>query len=234
MDSAVANVIVHLEQAARDGLLSQADVECALGMLRPQPVGAAGRNGDPDRREQILSAAARHFAQRGYHGTNLQDIAEELGLTRPTFYYHFKNKQEILATITEMAVGRAEGVLDQVAVGDGDAAARLRSFIVEYVRINVAYPEAPALFRSFHELPVEKQEQMRERRSAVDHRLAALIAEGAEDGSLRSPAPLITAFGILGAVNWMHEWYRPDGRLGWEEIADIIAGLLLDGVRARQ
>lgn len=232
MSDGLTKVIGHLEQASKDGVLDRDEVRSAIALLRATQ-GASETNRGPesqDRREMILRVAARVFAEKGYHGTNLQDIASEVGCTRPTFYYYFKNKQEILATITDAALSRAENVLDMVVATDGTSVDRIRLFVREYVRINATHPEAPVLFRTIHELPSEALEQIQARRSAIDHQLAEMIEEGVREGTLRSRAPLITTFGILGAVNWMHVWYQPDKRLSWEEIADLMSDLLLNGL----
>jgi AcrR family transcriptional regulator len=191
---------------------------------------AGPREADGSRREHILRAAARAFAEKGYRATSLQEIADEVGVTRPAFYHHFKSKQEILAAIVDMALERAEATVDQATETDAPATDQLRDFIRRYVEINTEHAEVPALFQSLGELDEEAAESARLRRSAIDHKLAGLIERGVRTGELATPSPRIAAYAILGAANWMHAWYRSGGRLRPDEIAELLADLALYGL----
>jgi AcrR family transcriptional regulator len=197
-------------------------------LRRSRPDNGGEANGG--RREHILAVAARVFARKGFRATSLQEIADEVGVTRPSFYYHFKSKQEILAAILFSALERAEQAVDAVLAGPGDTVDRLRSFIVRYVEVNTQNAEVPELFQSAGELAPEEAKIARRRRSDIDHKLAGLVKEGVDRGELRSSAPLISAYGLLGAVNWMHTWYRADGRYTPDEVAEMLADLLLYGI----
>jgi AcrR family transcriptional regulator len=222
-------MVSELEEAVRQGLLqpdaAQPVIEQLRSVHRDEPGEANG-----GRRDHILRVAARVFAEKGYRATSLQEIADEVGVTRPSFYYHFKSKQEILAAIVDAAFQRAEGAIDQATAADGSAADQIRDFVRRYVEINTEHAEVPVLFQSLGELDEEAAEAARRRRRQIDQKLARLIERGVQDGDLRSTSPLIAAYGILGAANWMHTWYRRGGRLRPEEIADMLADLALYGL----
>ena len=235
MSDSQSAVIEHLERAVRDGVLDKDVVAKAISRLTSN-----GKDGEapaaeqtPDRREQILAAATRLFSQKGYHGTALQEIADEVGVTRPSFYYYFKSKDEILETAIDVAISRAEEIIGVVEQEDRSPTEKLQEFIEKYVGINAAYAEVPVLFRTFHELRPSFAEEVRARRSLIDHRLAELIKEGVAAGEMQTPAPLVAAFCVLGAINWMHIWYRQDGPLKWQEIAALFSDILIHGIERR-
>jgi len=221
--------IAQLAEAIGTGVVDSDPGNRVIAQLRrSRPDTGAEVNGG--RREHILAVAARVFARKGFRATSLQEIADEVGVTRPSFYYHFKSKQEILAAILFSALERAEQAVDAVLAGPGNTVERLRAFIFRYVEVNTLNAEVPVLFQSADELEHEEATIARQRRSDIDHKLAGLVKEGVERGELRSSAPLISAYGLLGAVNWMHTWYRADGRFTPDEIAEMLADLLLYGI----
>jgi AcrR family transcriptional regulator len=221
-------LIAGLEEAVRQGVVLPEAADPVIRQLH------SARGGEPKandgRREHILRVAARVFAEKGYRATSLQEIADQVGVTRPAFYYHFKSKQEILAAIVDAAFERAEAAVEQAIATDGSAAEQIREFIRRYVEINTEHAEVPVLFQSLGELDEEAAAAARYRRRAIDHKLARLIERGVQDGELASSSPLIAAYAILGAANWMHTWYRRGGRFRPMEIADILADLALYGL----
>ena len=221
--------IAQLEEAVKNGTVEPEAGQAVIAQLRRARPDET-HDGNGSRREHILNVAARVFARKGYRATSLQEIADEVGVTRPSFYYHFKSKQEILGEILISALERAERTIDEVLAGPGTSIDRLRAFVLRYVEINTEHSEVPVLFQSAGELEPEAAERARQRRSDIDHKLARLIADGIAAGELRAQSPLIAAYGMLGAINWMHTWYHPDGRFQPREIAGMLADLLLDGI----
>jgi AcrR family transcriptional regulator len=224
-----ATLIAELEEAVSQGVLRSEAAQAVIEQLRSVRQDE-WKEANGGRREHILSVASRVFAEKGYRATTLQEIADEVGVTRPSFYYHFKSKQEILAAIVDVAFERAEEAVEQATATGGSAIDQIRDFVRRYVEINTEHAEVPVLFQSLGELDEEAAEAARRRRRVIDHKLARLIDRGVQDGELTSSSPLIAAYGILGAANWMHTWYRRGGRLGPEEIADMLADLALYGL----
>ena len=120
--------------------------------------------------------------------------------------------------------------MDHALAAKGTSVDKLRVFVSKYVEINTQRAEVPVLFQSAEELEPDAAQRARYRRSQIDHKLAKLIESGVEAGELKSPAPLISAYGMLGAINWMHTWYRPEGRYAANEVAEMLTDLLLYGL----
>jgi AcrR family transcriptional regulator len=229
-------VIQLLERAAERGEITAEVASDAIRRLKqPVKTEAHDRSAPPnsgERRAHILRVAARVFSQKGYSRASLQEIADEIGVTRPSFYYHFNSKQQILEAICDAAMVRAEESLDEVLALDLPPKQRLRLVLTRYFEVVTSGDEVPVLFRTMHELSPEFGQAMRRRRDAFDKKVAAIVDEGVAAGELRSRNSRITAYGLLGAQNWVHTWYRPTGPLSRAEIAENLCDLLMDGVSA--
>jgi AcrR family transcriptional regulator len=235
-DSSLLNAIESLESAVSAGRMSKGTAEQAIQSLKSVMVEPLDEE-VPEatgRREQILKVVAKHFSQRGFHGTKLQLIADEVGVTRPSFYYYFKNKQEILEALTEEGMSRTEEMVDRVMLLNQAPREKLRTFITEYIKTNTQDSNAPVIFRTFHELSEEARERFTERRRVINQRLLTLIREGVYEGAFRTRDPQIALFAIVGSVNWMGNWYRSSGELEVDEIAEIIADLFLRGLEVEK
>src|SRR4029077_12038480 len=81
--------------------------------------------------------------------------------------------------------------------------------------------------------PVSRR-KLRRLKRRIDHEFRGLIAQGIAEGSLAPCDPKIAAFVLAGAISWIARWYRPDGPLGPEEIAEQCIGLLMNGLSARK
>jgi AcrR family transcriptional regulator len=231
-EASLESVIERLESAAEGGRLSPKEASEAIRLLRSAHAAPVEEQQTDlvDRREQILRVAAKNFAQLGFHGTNLQLIADEVGVTRPSFYYYFKSKEEILVAISEAAMSRTEKMLERVLSLDLPPKEKLRTFIAEYIKVNLLHEEARVIFRTFHEFSPDAQRDFVRRRTEFDHRLVAFLQEGIYEGAFRSRAPQVTLFAILGAINGMHDWYRTDGNLSVDEITTVFIDLFCHGL----
>jgi AcrR family transcriptional regulator len=188
-------------------------------------------------RQRILDAAAAVFARRGYGRAPMGEIAEAAGIHITALYYHFSNKDDL-----------AEGVINHVAHANHD--------IIES-RVGALAPEVGfaeklkvairaqlegiverrdyvlAQSKVLSELPEDRQERHR----AILHRSAdfwrALIREGVEAGAMRAELdPGIARMILQGSMNWIIEWWRPEGR-GIDRIADQLAETMLNGIATR-
>lgn len=86
-----------------------------------------------EREQMILSVSRRMFAENGFHGTNLSDVANEVGIARGTIYLHFETKEELLAAIIQQADEQLLEVLSQVIRPDDSPLEKLRKILKEYL-----------------------------------------------------------------------------------------------------
>lgn len=203
----------------------------ATGMRMAKADGVEGT----ERMLQILSESARLFAERGYDGTSMRDIAEACGISKSLLYHHFTDKDEIFARI---ALGSTRElyhfVFDRLPEGAAPSA-RIRAFMTatgEYFqRYRWAWLASTSAFWNDPEQRRQKERMMW--RDRYETLLRGLITAAVEAGELRAglDVPLAGRL-ILSALNWMHRWYKPDKGMAPPQIADAYCTMILDGMRA--
>ena len=183
------------------------------------------------REEEILSAAARIFREKGYHGTSVRDIAESVGLLKGSLYHYIRSKEELLARLFEGALEETIRELEGIAARDEPATERLRAMVRAYSLSVTANLDSVALYlREWRSLPPPELARVRTRRRSMRALFESVIAEGVRRREFAAGDAKIAALAMLGMVNWTYEWYRPRGRLRPEALADVIAELVVKSV----
>jgi AcrR family transcriptional regulator len=183
--------------------------------------------------QELVDRAAELFAEKGYRGTTLQDIADALGMSRPGLYRYVSSKEDVLAAlvagVTENTAATLADIREHSSLGPLDrleeAVRRLASGIarnpLSFRVLVLSEPDLPPAIAPRHR---------RARREVLRH-LEALVRDAAEAGALRPVDERVVSFSILGMSNWIAWWYQPGGELSPEQVADEMARLVLDGVR---
>ena len=186
----------------------------------PDPSTSAPTRADAQR-AKVLAASVEIFGTRGYRATSMNEIAAGVGLSKPTLYHYFRNKEELLVRIYSDVLD------DSVAMGERTVAAAATPLdaIRDLVASRVVYTcENKALltvcFEEEHELPPELAEELLRRRRAFERLFEnALERHLTENPALRLPmTPKVYVNMCLGAVNWCYKWYRPSGPSTPEEL----------------
>jgi AcrR family transcriptional regulator len=174
---------------------------------------------------EIYEHAIRLFAERGFAGTSLQDIADALGVTRPALYYYVKSKDELLAKLAaDVAGGSAAQITELARRPDLDAAGKLREIVRLTALRQATQPERfRLLIRSEAELPAELSDAYNTSRRAVLRAVTSVIEDGIRAGRFRPVDARIAALGVIGMWNWVAWWFRPD-----RDNADAVADQLAD------
>lgn len=185
------------------------------------------------REAELLAAATRLFRQRGYHATSMQDLGEALGMNRGSLYHYINGKDELLWAILNRALDVLEVRVLPILEADAPAVERLADAIREHLRVASDHADELSLIQiELRALDRDRQRDIIARRNAYENRWRSAIEAGIADGSLRQFDVRLAGIGILSACNWFTQWYRPNGRLGVDEIADAFAELFLGGLRA--
>jgi AcrR family transcriptional regulator len=187
------------------------------------------------KRDRILEEAVALFYERGFTGTTLDDIAHELGVTKPFIYSHFKSKTELLAAICvptiEMSVAAAETGVNS----KGSATERLDVLINRFTRVILErQPNIAIFFREEKALEPAALEQINLLRKRFDRLLSGLLREGVASGEFTVPDIDLAALALGGMISWAYTWHRPTGRLNVDELSDRMADLALRMVGARR
>lgn len=194
-----------------------------------------GRDKDAEReekREALLHAAAQAFAAKGYFRTSLDDIAERLGVSKPTLYYYAKNKEDLIAAVAARA---QEQMLSPIAVDPhAPAIATLRAYLRRYCEIIVGDFGRCFALLSDTDLTPETGANLRRGKHLIDKRLRELIASGIADGSVAPCDPKMAAFMLAGAMNGIAKWFSDDGAHDAATVAEIFVNLMAAGLEPRQ
>jgi AcrR family transcriptional regulator len=196
-----------------------------------KPPGAAtARHGLVE--HEINEHAIRLFAERGFAGTSLQDIADAVGLTRPALYYYVKNKDELLAKLAaDVAGGSAAQIAELAARPDLDAPGKLREIArLNAVRMATQPERFRLLIRSEADLPPELSAAYDASRRAVLKAVTGVIEDGIRAGQFRPVDARVAALAVIGMGNWVACWFRPH-RDNADAIADQMADLAIAAVQ---
>jgi TetR/AcrR family transcriptional regulator len=183
------------------------------------------------KRAALIRKAARAFSARGFYNTSLDDIAAELGVTKPALYYYVKNKEEILYACHQISNELGAQAMTFAESLPGCGLDRVVALARRYVELLTGEFGASAVLMEFDALQPESKKTIVAGRKRFDRR--SLVAKGVEDGSIRKVDPKLTVFFFMGSVNWMTRWFRPDGAFSGQEMADRFADYLRESIKAR-
>jgi len=182
------------------------------------------------RRAELTRQAARLFAEKGYHGTSIGEIAEALGVQKGSLYAHIKSKQDLLyETMLEGARAFHAG-LDAIP-DELPPSEKIRLALRSHLRVVSDQLEVATVFvREWRYLEGERRDEILAERRRYEERVRTFFREGRERGELRTDLDDATAALLaLSAANWAYTWLRP-GR-DTDELADRFYALLVDGMR---
>ena len=195
----------------------------------------AGTANDEEPREtkrlSILKAAARIFNERGFHQTSVADVAEALGVSKPFLYYYLKNKDDILFECSRIATEQLHAVLDEARSAKLSGWERLRVLLRGYAQVmTTAFGICLIRNTAPGSLPLAARRKLWAGRKRLNSEVERIIAQGMADGSIRSCDPRMVTFALFGAFNWITFWYRENGPLNADTIADYYIALFARGI----
>ncbi|QBI18525.1 TetR/AcrR family transcriptional regulator [Egibacter rhizosphaerae] len=182
----------------------------------------------------ITREAASLIDAQGYHQTTMEDIAHAVGVRKPTLYHYFKSKEEILFWIHEdfinLLLERAEQHASRLS---DEPSEELREVIADIIGLMATHRGSVRVFFEHHrELTDEYRGTLEAKRDRYQAYVEDVVRRGVKRGEFREVDPRLTSLALFGMCNWAYQWFRPDGGLATEEIADRFWGLLLEGLRA--
>jgi TetR/AcrR family transcriptional regulator, cholesterol catabolism regulator len=202
-----------------------------------------------DPKQEILRTAARLFQQRGYDATSMNDVAAALKLSKGGLYHHFQSKDEILFEIMNHAMEITQERVLNPLQGIADPEERLRMLIRLHIEV-VLSPrdrEITVMLHENHPLPPSLRKGINARKKEYIHFLEKLMAEvqrkarekvqkragenhsNADAGKGRV-SPRAAAFALLGMINWIYQWYKPEGDLQAQNLIPQFTDLIFGGI----
>jgi TetR/AcrR family transcriptional regulator, cholesterol catabolism regulator len=188
-----------------------------------------------DSRQEILRTAARLFQQRGYDATSMNDVAAALKLSKGGLYHHFQSKDEILFEIMDHAMEITETRVLAPARAIADPEERLRALIRLHIEVvlSPADREITVMLHENHPLQPLLRKRINIRKKEYIHFVESLIAEVQKVRQAKgSVSPRAAAFALLGMINWIYQWYKPEGELQTHNLVPQFTSLVFAGILA--
>lgn len=186
-------------------------------------------------RDDVVNAAGRLFAERGYHGTSMRDLGRELGLYGSSLYSHVDSKEGLLVEVVE----RGAQLFDQAATtaleSSDDPVEQLRQLIAGHVGVVLGHRSVARTFlNEARALDAAHRTRVIDARDRYEAAFRGVIREGVEAGVFSAPAGVgVAAIFVLSILNALERWYAPSGPLGQEALVEAIHAFAVRGLRAK-
>jgi len=177
-------------------------------------------------RADVVEAAGRLFASRGYHGTSMRDLGKELGLLGSSLYSHVDSKQDLLVEVVEEGARLFEASAAEALAIAGSAADRLHALIFGHVDVVLDNLDIARTFlNEARMLDAEHRARILAARDHYEEAFRSVIREGIGDGSFAAETdPKTASIFILSILNAIERWYHPDGEIDRDGLVDRLSG----------
>jgi TetR/AcrR family transcriptional regulator, cholesterol catabolism regulator len=184
--------------------------------------------------ELILDVSSKLYRERGYDRTNLDDVASALSVTKPSLYYYFRNKEEILLACISAAYARTREGLARVDDPAYSGRRRVELMMRIYMEVISDDTGVSIVLADERVMSETGQKQYREMRRELNAALEKRVAQGVADGSLATTDVSLTAAAIFGMFNWVSHWSSARrAAAAPEAISDHFLALIFDGLASR-
>lgn len=184
-------------------------------------------------KEKIIEKAIELFEKKGFSTTSIQDIVDELEVTKGSFYYYFSSKEQLLMDIYNEYI---TNLLDRQTKIIANKTLSPKEQLIEIIRLLIDDliengPRARIYFREMRHLSEDHINTIKKIRKQFRKNIETVIRTGEEQGVFKDQLPAdILAFALLGLTNWSYNWYTPDGEIPPDQLVKIYSELLLTGL----
>lgn len=193
----------------------------------------AESEGKPSTVDRILDSAAKLFAEKGYLGTGMRDLEEEVGIRRGALYYHIGDKENLLFQICSSSVQDMNQQAERIVDGNGSPEEKLRAIARVLIDAVVDNNHAVTVFfRDWMWLDGSRKKKVLADRDKFEAMISGVFEEGVQRSGWIDRGPLMTK-GALGMLNYTYLWFRPSGKVSSGELADMLVDTLLYGLVPR-
>jgi len=183
------------------------------------------------RLQQIEKTVARLFASKGYHSTSMRDIARELGMTQSSLYYYFKGKEEILFKLMNDAMDDALEAMEQIFSADSPPEEKLVQMLNFYTRYYAGDQDREILLlNEMSSLSEPNRRILIEKQRRYIQLFYDILAELQNLGRLKEIHPSVATFAFFGMVHYTVKWYRRDGPVKLDQLADMFVQIFTRGI----
>lgn len=180
------------------------------------------------KKEEILRSAAAIFAEKGYHGTTMEEVAAKLLMTKGSMYYYFKNKDDLLFHCHQMIMEKSIGKMEEILNSPLTITEKLKNAVKAHVQLATSEKSMLMVMdKPNQHFTDEYLQEILASRTKYAQYFDRILLEGMRLKEFQSIDVKMVRMIILGALNWIQEWYSPEGTKSGEEIADVFAAYLL-------
>lgn len=185
-----------------------------------------------DRRADLLEVAARLFSRQGYHGTSMQNLAEEVGVLRGSLYAHIDSKEDLLFEIVDRGADRFMSRMNQVVLSELSPKDKLRRAVLAHVTTVAEHLQAATVFlNDWRLLSPQRRALILEKRDRYEALVREIIEEGIEWGDFPEELDAgMAAIFVLSVVNWLYQWFDPSGPRTADDLASLLSEMILSGL----
>ena len=184
----------------------------------------------PRQQDAILQHAARLFAERGFAGTSMNELAGAAGVSKASLYHYYEDKYRLLVAIAEGHIDRLTALVDEIAALGLAPDARLRRLIERFVdEYADAHAHHQVLVQDIKYLDAADGQRIRDKERRVVAAFAGAIAAvhpGLAVARLEKPLTML----LFGMINWMFTWFREDGRLDYGDMSRLVTAFVIGGL----
>jgi AcrR family transcriptional regulator len=185
-------------------------------------------------RSDIVEAATQVFSERGYHAASMTEIADRVGMRKPSLYHHIRKKEDLLFAIHEQLIDelieQTTAALDPSMTPPEQMAAVLR---VSFDLIARHRDAVTVFLQERRAVSGARWNELVVKRDRYEQMVSGIIAEGTATKAFADLPAAIAARGVLGMVNWGYTWFDPKGEMTAEQIADVFVAIALRGLERR-
>ena len=187
-------------------------------------------------REDIVQAATHVFSTSGYHGASMADIAIAVGMRKASLYHHVQRKEDLLIAIHQTLVDDLIDRTQRALVSTSTPSERLSAVLHAAVEFIAANREGVTVFLSEAGIVAsgDRWATIVAKRDFYEAQVASIVQEGMDSGEFVNLPHKVVARGVLGMANWCYTWFDPHGSMTSNEVADIFATIVLNGLRRTQ
>lgn len=187
--------------------------------------------------KQVNEKSIELFERKGFTQTSIQDIVDELGVTKGTFYYYFSSKEQLLMDIhldyIVKLVERQEEIIDSPKLSNQEKITELIGLLINEIEKNG--DKGRVFFREIRHLTKENIATIKEKRNQIRLNIEYVIKEGISSGEFHPDTKIdIVAFAILGLTNYSYQWFDPSGEVSADELIEIYSQVVFNGILSKQ
>lgn len=189
--------------------------------------------GKVSRKDQLTEIATLLFREKGYTASSMRDIANKLGIEAASIYSHIKSKEEILRIICFRMADAFFEALENVENNENkDIPTQLEKSIIDHVLVVTKDTAATQVFiNEWKHLSEPYLKEFISKRDRYEGYFIELIRKGISNGCFKKVDEKTAVLTILSSLNWIANWYKPNGKLSPQQIGEQICSIVVDGLR---